>query len=349
MARPKSVDLRICFDTKYSHTPIGIKYNYQQTALDKGKTFIELPVESIDQVVDIEFFGFVPDDKMQEIKVEIYYKDKKIDTTSLCTFHMKNNKFVDNTVLENYDRIFFNGNLKIKFFKQWFECNLLSGAYIINQRRFLHRSVLAYGTQNNLRSTEGQEYDIYCVGCSFTFGWGLEKQHTWPELLSKKLNCSVGNYGVPGMSVHGCLHQVTSCLEKFDVKKMIVLLPSFDRMFYKFKFLGNNAYYNYTPQSPDGIFSFFDQKTNINKILKHNERLGKRIIERLVRMNSPTRQIYLSSYMKNVYDYIPEGDHKLPMYPKLEIYRERASDGAHPHYKHNKLFVDSISDRIDKN
>ena len=69
MARLKSVDLRICFSTKYSNTPVGVKYNYQQTTLDKGQTFIDLPVESIDQAVDIEFFGFVPDDKMQVIKL----------------------------------------------------------------------------------------------------------------------------------------------------------------------------------------------------------------------------------------------------------------------------------------
>ena len=348
MARLKSVDLRICFSTKYSNTPVGVKYNYQQTTLDKGQTFIDLPVESIDQVVDIEFFGFVPDDKMQVIKVEIYYKDKKVDTISLCKFHMKNNRFVENTVLENYNEIFFNGNLKIKFFKQWFECNLLSGAYITNQKRFLHRWVLDYGKQNNLRSAEGQEYDIYCIGCSFTFGIGLETQDTWPELLSKKLDCSVGNYGVPGMSVHGCFRQVLYCLENLDVKKIIVLLPPFERMFYKFKFLGNNAYYNYTPMGTENSFSFLDEKTNVNKILKHSKRLGKRIIQKLVTMNKNNRNIYITSWFKSVYDCIPEGDHKLPIFPKLDTFRERASDNQHPHRKHYELFVKSIKPYVDK-
>ena len=348
MVRLKSVDLKICFDTTYSHIPVGVKYNYQQIKLNKGKTFMDLFVESIDQVVDIEFFGFKADDKTQQIKVDIYYEDKKIDTNSLCTFYMKNNEFVVNTVLENYNNIFFNGDLKIQFFKQWFECNLLLGAYITNQKRFLHRWVLGYDEQKNLRSDENKEYDVFCVGDSFTFGAGLEKQHTWPELLSKQLNCSVANFGVYGMSIHGCFRQVLYCLENFHVKKIIVLLPPFERMFYKFQFLRNNAYYNYTPLSTESNFSFFDKKTNIDKILKHSERLGKRIIERLAKMSQHNRQIYLTSWSKSVHDCIPEGDHKLPKYPNLEIYKERASDDSHPHYKHNKLFVDSISDRIDK-
>ena len=348
MARLKSLDLKICFDTTYSHTPIGVKYNYQKLELDKGKTFVDLSVESIDQVVDIEFFGFQADDKTQEIKVDIYYKDKKIDTTSLCTFYTKNNEFVVNTVLENYNNIFFNGHLKIQFFKQWFECNLLAGAYITNQKRFLHRWVLGYDEQKNLRSDENKEYDVFCVGCSFTFGTGLEKQHTWPELLSKQLNCSVANFAVPGMSIHACFRQVAYCIENFNARKIIVLLPNFERLLYKFQFLGNNAYYNFTLSSPESKLLFFDKKTNINKILKHSERLGKRFIERLAKMSQHNRRIYITSWSKSVHDCIPEGDHKLPKYPNLEIYKERASDSKHPHYKHNKLFVYSISDRIDK-
>lgn len=348
MEKLKSVDLKICFDTEYSHIPVGVKYNYRPVILNKGKTFVDLSVESIDQLVDIEFFGFNDNDKTQEVKLDIYYKDKKIDTTSLCTFHMKDNKSMVNTVLKDYNQVFFNGHLNIQFFKEWFECNLLSGAYITNQKRFLHRSVLDYESQNDLRSVEGEEYDVYCIGCSFTFGYGLEKQHTWPELLSKKLNCSVGNYGVPAMSVHGCFRQILYCLEYLNAKKIIVLLPDFNRMFYKFNFLGNNAYYNYTPLATGSSFSFFDKKTNIKKILRHGRRLGGRIIQKLVAMNQNTRDIYITSYIKGVYNCIPEGNHKLPKYPDLEIYKERASDGTHPHYKHNKLFVDSISDRIDK-
>jgi hypothetical protein len=348
MEKLKSVDLKICFDTEYSHSPLSIEYNRKLIKLDKGKTFMDLPVKSIDQVVDIKFFGFQHYDKSQEIKVDIYYEDKKIDTTSLCTFHMENNKFVINTVLENYNNIFFNGNLKIKFFQAWFECNLLAGAYINNQKRFLHRWVIDYENQNALRSVEGEEYDVYCIGCSFTFGYGLEKQHTWPELLSKKLNCSVGNFGTPGMSIHGCFRQILYCLENFSAKKIIVLLPAFHRMFYKFKFLGNNAYYNLVPTVVQNNFPFFDAKTNIENILKNGERFGRRLIKRLININHNNCKIYVTAYPDDVYDAIPDGDHKLPKYPNLKIYKERASDGSHPHYKHNKLFVDSISDRIDK-
>jgi hypothetical protein len=349
MAKPRSLDLKICLDTNYSHTPLSIKHNKKQIKLNKGKTFIDLSIDSIDQVVDIEFFGYVADEKTQEITVELYYKDKKIDTSSLCTFYMKNNDYVSNTILTNYNRIFFNGNLKITFFKLWFECNLLSGAHITNEKRFLHRGVFDYTNQNDLRSDEKEDYDVFCVGCSFTYGHGLSKNDAWPHLLGEKLNCSVGNFGVPGLSIHGCLRQTWYCVNNLNAKNVILLLPSFHRILHKFQFLGNNAYYNFVPATdPNSKFPFIDLPKNYKKIEAHSERFGKRIIERLVKMNKGNCRVYVTSWDDDVYDSIPAGNHKLPKYTKLSNFKERASDNMHPHYKHNKLFVESISDRIDK-
>tara|TARA_A100001015_G_scaffold222874_1_gene250995 strand:- start:644 stop:1693 length:1050 start_codon:yes stop_codon:yes gene_type:complete len=348
MEKPKSVDLKICFDTLYTQTPVGIIYNHQKLILSKGKTFVDLTIECINQLIEIDFFGFDASDKTQVIKVAIYYKGKKIDTTSLCTFFMENNKFVDNTVLKNYNHVFFNGRLQIQFFREWFECNLLAGSYITNKKRFLHRFILDYENHNNLRSEEDKRYDVFCIGCSFTFGAGLSVQHTWPKLLSQKLDCPVANFGVVGMSIHGCLRQALYCLENFHVKKMIVLLPTFGRIYHKFQFLGNNAYFNYTPSTVESDFKFFNREKINNKIISHGERVGKRIIKRLVEMNQNKSQIYLTSWDEDVYNAIPTGNHKLPKYPDLDIYKERASDGEHPHYKHNKFFVESIHDRIDK-
>ena len=348
MEKPQSVDLRICFDTKYSHTTLGVIYDNKKIHLDKGKTFVNVQIKSIDQLVDLEFFGFTPDDKVQKIKIIIFYKNKHLDTTSLCTFYMKDNKFVSNTVLEKYNEIHFNGILHIQFFKQWFECNLLSGAYITNEKRFLHRWVLGYGNHKNLRSVEHKEYDIFCVGCSVTFGMGLEPQHTWPQVLAKELDCSVANFGVQGMSIHGCLRQILFCVNNLDAKKIVVLLPSFERIFHKFKFLENNAYFNFTMSRVESDYKIFDKKAMINRIYKHSVRQGKRIIECLVKMNQSNRRIFLTSWAQDVYDAIPQGDFKLPQPPALNTFKERAYDGHYPHYKHMKLFVEFIKDQIDK-
>jgi hypothetical protein len=340
MARQKSVNLKLKFHTSYNTHPITIKH--------KGLTVeneIDIFLENVDQKEYVEFSGFDYKDKAQEVICSIFYKNQTLDVEALCSFQMKNNKYVNNIKLSKYHKIYFNGELELKFFKEWFECNLLSGAYINNKKRFLHRWVIDY-KNNNLRSEEEKKYDVFCIGCSVTYGTSLEKQDTWPELLSERLDCSVANFGVPGMSIHGCLRQALYCLENFHVEKMIVLLPPFGRILHKFEFLGNKAYYNYTSLAGESKVNFFDRKKNNNKIISHSERFGKRIIKRFAEMSRPNLQIYLTSWDKDVYNFIPHGDNKLPQYPNLDIYKERAPDGHHPHYKHNELFVDLISDRI---
>jgi lysophospholipase L1-like esterase len=43
---------------------------------------------------------------------------------------------------------------------------------------------------------------ILALGCSTTFGWGVEAEQAWPELLEDRLGVPVVNAGVPGHSSH---------------------------------------------------------------------------------------------------------------------------------------------------
>jgi hypothetical protein len=341
MARPKFLDLTICFDTDFSSAPLNIKFNSKILHLKKGKTFLPLVVSSIDQNINIEFYGYVPNDKNQKIFVEIYYQNIKLDIKSLSTFQMQDNCFVDNVLLKNYNEIHFNGKLTLQFFKQWFECNILQGAYINNNRRFLHQYVTDY-TDNNLRcKTEKKDYNILCFGCSFTYGSGVGDEDTWPYLLGKKLNVSVGNFGTAGMSIHGCLKQTLYGLKNYNANKIIILLPNFQRMLYKFKFLDNSAFYNFTCGSVDTkhLYKFFNYQEQVVRVLKNSIRNGKKIINYL---NNLDKNIYLTSWDNEVYASIPDGTNKLPKFPDLNTFNERAIDGQHPHKKHYELFVKSI-------
>jgi len=341
MARPRSLDLKICFDTNFSFAPLKIKFNSEIINLQKGKTLLPLIVTSINQRIDIEFNGYVPDDKDQKIIVVIYYGEVKLDTTSLCSFQMKENLYVENIILKNYNGIFFNGVLTLQFFKQWFECNILNGSYINNNRRFLLEQVLGY-TDNNLRIDKNKKfYDIICIGCSFTYGWGVEENSTWPFLLGQKLDRSVGNFGVWGMSIHGCLVQTLYVLKNYNADKILILLPNFERMLYKFKFLNNSVFYNFTRGSIDKnfLYKFLNYKEQLARILKNGIRNGKRIINYLNNLN---KNIYLTSWDDEVYESIPEVRNKLPIFPKLTTFEERGTDGIHPHKKHYELFVENI-------
>jgi hypothetical protein len=48
-----------------------------------------------------------------------------------------------------------------------------------------------------------------------------------------------------------------------------------------------------------------------------------------------------------MYPHIPN-KYRLPIFPKLDTFRERASDNQHPHRKHYELFVKSIKPYVDK-
>jgi hypothetical protein len=341
------LDFKICFDTDFSFAPLSIKFNSEIINLEKGKTCLPLTVSSIDQRLNIEFNGYVPDDKNQKIIVSIYYKNTKLDTVSLSTFEMKDNQYVNNVVLKDYDEICFNGSLTLQFFKSWFECNILKGSYINNNRRFLHQWVTDYTDNNlNLRIEKNKKnYDIMCFGCSFTYGIGVEKQSTWPYLLGKKLDLSVGNFGTVGMSIHGCFRQLSYCLKNYNTDKIIILLPNFERALYKFNFLNNSAFYNFTCGSVDKnlLYEFYDYKKLMMQTLKNSIRNGKKFINYFNKLN---KKIYVTSWSSEVYASIPDGKNKLPQFPPLETFSERATDGSHPHKKHYELFVDSIIPHI---
>ena len=48
-----------------------------------------------------------------------------------------------------------------------------------------------------------------------------------------------------------------------------------------------------------------------------------------------------------MYMHIPT-EYRLPIFPHLTSFTERASDTAHPHKKHYELFVKNIKPYIDK-
>ena len=44
--------------------------------------------------------------------------------------------------------------------------------------------------------------DVVALGCSTTFGWGVEEEEAWPHLLGQYTGLTVLNAGVPGHSSH---------------------------------------------------------------------------------------------------------------------------------------------------
>jgi|13_taG_2_1085334.scaffolds.fasta_scaffold01112_18 hypothetical protein len=78
------------------------------------------------------------------------------------------------------------------------------------------------------RIDHGYDEDgIIFYGCSFTFGIGLDKEHTFTEIVSKELGLANFNFGIPGVGLDASVIHALFLL-KHTVKKpkaMVVFTP----------------------------------------------------------------------------------------------------------------------------
>lgn len=77
-------------------------------------------------------------------------------------------------------------------------------------------------------------------GCSFTFGVGCSVENLWSEILAKKLNVPLFNFGVGGTSIE---HSATlfNLVSRFvEFKNVIFLVPSFSRVLFPYSISNKN-------------------------------------------------------------------------------------------------------------
>lgn len=73
--------------------------------------------------------------------------------------------------------------------------------------------------------------DIVSLGCSMTFGLGVDPGQAWPDLLAKDLNMSVHNLAGCGKSVMWSINKFFSYANKFGNPKILTcLFPEFTRV-----------------------------------------------------------------------------------------------------------------------
>ncbi len=98
-----------------------------------------------------------------------------------------------------------------------------------------------------LRGEIDENADLIASGCSITFGVGVPEETRWTNLLSKKINKSVTNLGVPGASAETiCINTIKYCLNNKMPKEIFCLFPDFfrsnvvvDKDFFKSRHLGS--------------------------------------------------------------------------------------------------------------
>jgi len=330
MERLRSVNFDLRFCIHYKKTPVVIEYR------DQLVDTVNLSVKSLNQHEKIVFKGFTPKDQTQKVSYRLEYDGRKLNIDSITSFTMLNNPYVKNTTIENCNDIYFNGILHIDFSKYWFRHNVLSGANIDDEFVNWHDISIA-----------GEE--IFCVGDSYTFGQGVEKSESWPSLLDN-LAC---NFGSQGLSHDGCLKNVEYILKhSANVKQIICLMPGPTRKLFNFKFLGANVSIPISHQNEHVLPS--EYKVDLEKtkefIITGNikEDWIKTCMDIIDRCDQKKVQCWLSSWNTEMYEHIPEKN-RLPKFPNMNTFTERADDGLHPHKKHYALFVEKIKPYIDKN
>jgi hypothetical protein len=70
---------------------------------------------------------------------------------------------------------------------------------------------------------------VWFFGCSHVFGTGLDHHETAPYQLSRLLECTVVNYGRPGIGPLTIKTQIEELLKNYTPKAIVIAWPSFDR------------------------------------------------------------------------------------------------------------------------
>lgn len=67
---------------------------------------------------------------------------------------------------------------------------------------------------------------VMALGCSCTFGYGLEEHQAWPSLLEERIEMPVYNFGVNGGSADSVFRVVASLLPIIQSRVLCVQAPS---------------------------------------------------------------------------------------------------------------------------
>lgn len=116
---------------------------------------------------------------------------------------------------------------------------------------------------------------IACAGCSWTHGYDLENQDTYPYILSNRLKYTrVINAGHNGADIDYAIYSATQLIEKYDINVVLFQLTTLDRIT-----LGTDGYDNfindrYVDRRKEDIYSVDDRLLGIGDNIKTKIAMG---------------------------------------------------------------------------
>lgn len=125
------------------------------------------------------------------------------------------------------------------------------------------------------RSPEFEQVDLITLGCSQTFGQGVDDEVIWPKLLADSLGMSYANLGMPASSVYDMMASLMVYVRKYGKPKAVAaLLPGYQRIslpvVYKHHVTNNGPDYGHT----QGVahINLAHRAVNQGEIVKYSKR-----------------------------------------------------------------------------
>jgi len=248
------------------------------------------------------------------------------DPEMFTSFQMIGNPFVENkSMIER--TIFFNGALdfvmdinRLEWFPFYHSTNRID--FVNNTQNY--QANVPYDPQIP-PATGGK----VALGCSQTYGYGMEKSSAWPSLLG------YDNFGVPGIGIDGIYYNAKRLIELFEPRRMIIMFPNLERKLLEFERRGHFFKIPISPNDYDDLLDRDFYWITGDELKGLAEETRKQIVKdegnahskKFLQMISALPcDIWVSSWDRKTYETLPRYfKNVLPQFEELDL----ASDGGH--------------------
>lgn len=265
-----------------------------------------------------------------------------LDSVSLEDIHCFSNTESVNNIIEPWKTQYWGSN-DVRFSEKW---KYEQFDYSINKFGFR-------GEQLPI------ETDLAAFGCSFTFGTGLAENMLWHNLLSKYLNKSCTNFGLPGRSIQTIVDTFLIVSKHIKIKNAIFLLPSISRIQVarthpitnRINHLNTCVDYLSEINKSYGIDEAAIYRATTEEEMYKNCKNQLYLLDHISKLRNI--QCYISSWETETYDFVETLDFSsvtmLPAWESLSMdFRntDKARDDLHPGPEHHLLWMNKIKDCI---
>ena len=248
------------------------------------------------------------------------------------TFQMLGNPYVENVSIKE-KVIAFNGDLEFKVDQD----RLLYFPYHYSKNRI----DFVYNNHFGKFQAPNPAGKI-ALGCSQTYGWGMDKSYAWPALLG------YDNYGVPGLGVDGIFYNAKKLIESFQPQRMIIMFPNLERRLLELERRGHffkiPILVNQNEELLDRDFFWIKgeelkelaEETRKQMVKDEDNVHSKKFLQMISALPC---DIWVSSWDRQTYDILPRYfKNVLPYFEKFD----RASDDVHHGPKSHEKWAKNV-------